>query len=199
MTLLQYEVFKTIVETESFTRAGEKLGLTQSAVSHAIRGLEAELEITLVNRGRTGITLTSEGKRMMEYIQEILDLTERMKQEAGLLNGLKVGTIRIGTFPSVSASLLPSILKNFHQDFPGIHTKIYEGGYEEIRQMITSGKIDIGFLTSSASDHLDFIPIMEDHLKILLPAGHKLKGEKESASMRSAMSLLSCQKPAAMN
>ncbi|SFE87963.1 DNA-binding transcriptional regulator, LysR family [Bacillus sp. OV194] len=178
MTLLQYEVLKTVVETESFTRAGEKLGLTQSAISHAIRGLETELELTLMNRGRSGITLTNEGIRMMEYIQEILDLSERMKQEAGLLNGLKIGTIRIGTFPSVSASLLPSILKQFHQAFPGIQTEIYEGGYEEIKQMITSGKIDIGFLTSSTSESLDFIPLMEDHLYILLPDSHKLKRRK---------------------
>ncbi|WP_257351531.1 LysR family transcriptional regulator [Pseudalkalibacillus decolorationis] len=179
MTLLQYEVFKTIVDTGSFTKAGDALGLTQSAVSHAIRGLETELNLTLLNRGRTGVTLTSEGERIIDYVREILNLTERMKQEAGKLNGLEVGTLSIGTFPSASANLLPGIIEKFQSEFPAINIKFHEGGYDEIKKMILSGKIEIGFLPSSDAENVDFIPLFDDHLRVILPENHRLKNKKK--------------------
>ncbi|OEH93758.1 LysR family transcriptional regulator [Bacillus solimangrovi] len=179
MTLLQYEVFKTVVDLKSFTQAGEKLGLTQGAVSHAIKSLESEFDLTLLYRSRSGITLTKEGERMIPYIRQILSISEQMKQEAGKMNGLEIGTIRIGTFSSVSASLLPTILKQFHQQYPSIEIELYEGGYGDIRHMLQSGKIDIGFLPSSEIESLDFIKLLEDPLYVLLPKNHQLNKRKK--------------------
>ncbi|WP_408010194.1 LysR family transcriptional regulator [Pseudalkalibacillus sp. A8] len=179
MTLLQYEIFKEVIELGSFTKAGDKLGLTQSAVSHAVKSLEAELDLTLLKRGRSGVSLTFEGKRILTYIRQILNLTEKMKQEAGRLNGLEIGTIRIGTFPSVSAYLLPSIIEKFHSTFPSIQVEFFEGGYHELRQMLSSNAIDIGFLTTNHAENLDFIPLFDDHLHIILPDSHPLKNEKQ--------------------
>ncbi|MFM1651442.1 LysR family transcriptional regulator [Brevibacillus sp. B_LB10_24] len=177
--MLQFEIFRAVVDAGSFTKAGDKLGLSQSAVSHAIKGLEAELNLTLLHRGRSGISLTSEGEAMMAYVRQILHLTEKMKQEAGRLNGMEVGTLRIGTFPSVSASLLPSILEKFHSAYPGIHVEFHEGGYTELKQMVSSNIIDISFLTSNDSANLDFIPLFQDHLQVILPGNHPLQTKKQ--------------------
>ncbi|SFA90547.1 MULTISPECIES: LysR family transcriptional regulator [unclassified Bacillus (in: firmicutes)] len=178
MTLLQYKVFETIVDTGSFTKAGDKLGMTQSAISHAIKGLEVELSLNLLNRGRSGISLTSEGERIIHYVREILNLSELLNQEAGNLNGLKVGSIRIGTFPSVSAHLLPAIIEKFQTNYPAIQVEFHEGGYNELMQMLSSGVIDVSFSTSETSGNLDFIPLLDDHLKIILPENHPLKNYK---------------------
>lgn len=174
VTLLQYRVFETIVDTGSFTKAGDKLGMTQSAISHAIKGLEAELELNLLNRGRSGISLTSEGKKIIPYIREILNLSELMKQEAGNINGLEVGSIRIGTFPSVSAHLLPEIIEKFHTNYPAIKVEFYEGGYNELMQMLSAGVIDVSFLTSETSGNFDFIPLFDDYLRVISPKNHRL-------------------------
>ncbi|WLD94623.1 LysR family transcriptional regulator [Alkalihalobacillus sp. AL-G] len=179
MTLLQYEIFKTVIDSGSFTKAGDKLGLTQSAISHAIKGLEAELNLTLLKRGRSGVSLTSEGERIIGFIRQILNLSEKMKQEAGRLNGLEVGAIRIGTFPSVSAYLLPSIIEKFHSEFPAIQVEFYEGGYNELKQMVSSNIIDISFLTNNDAENLDFIPLFDDHLHVILPSAHPLKSKKK--------------------
>ncbi|WP_221563293.1 LysR family transcriptional regulator [Alkalihalobacillus sp. TS-13] len=179
MTLLQYEIFKEVIESGSFTKAGDKLGLTQSAVSHAIKSLEAELDLTLLKRGRSGVFLTFEGERILTYIRQILNLSEKLKQEAGRLNGLEIGIIRIGTFPSVSSYLLPSIIERFHSMYPSIKVEFYEGGYHELRHLIASGVIDIGFLTAEHTENLDFIPLFDDHLKVILPSSHPLKNEKQ--------------------
>ncbi|MDX8360248.1 LysR family transcriptional regulator [Cytobacillus sp. IB215316] len=178
MTLLQYEVFHTIVDTKSFTKAGEKLGLTQGAVSHAIKGLESELNLTLLYRNRSGITLTKEGEVIIDYIRQILAKTELMKQEAGRMNGLEIGTIRIGTFSSVSVQLLPLIIKKFHKLYPAIRVEFYEGGYEEIRKMILQGEVDIGFLPATEIDNLDFINLVDDHLYVIVPADHTFAKKK---------------------
>ncbi|WP_019119862.1 LysR family transcriptional regulator [Brevibacillus massiliensis] len=177
--MLQYEIFRAVVDSGSFTKAGDKLGLSQSAVSHAIKGLEAELNLTLLHRGRSGISLTSEGEVMIDYARQILNLAEEMKQEAGRLNGLEVGTLRIGTFPSVSAYLLPSVLEKFHAAYPGIHVEFHEGGYMELKQMVSSNIIDIGFLTSDDAGNLDFIPLFEDYLQVILPGNHPLRTKKQ--------------------
>ncbi|MCF6409504.1 LysR family transcriptional regulator [Pseudalkalibacillus salsuginis] len=179
MTLLQYEIFKKVIDLGSFTKAGDELGLTQSAVSHAVKGLEAELDLTLLKRGRTGVSLTDEGERILTYIREILNLSEKMKQEAGRLNGLEIGMIRIGTFPSVSAYLLPSIIEKFHTMYPAIQVEFHEGGYHDLKKMVSSNVIDISFLTANHAENLDFIPLFDDHLHVILPGSHPLISEKQ--------------------
>ncbi|MFK4340146.1 DNA-binding transcriptional LysR family regulator [Paenibacillus sp. RC62] len=98
MNLFKYKVFLSEVETRSFTKAGELLKLTQSAISHAVSGLEHELGLTLLIRGRSGIKLTSNGERLMKHFREIVQMNERLYQEVDLIKGLETGTVKIGTF-----------------------------------------------------------------------------------------------------
>src|SRR6478672_483774 len=101
MSLAKFEIFSTIVELGSFAKAGEKLGLTQSAISHAIASLEAEWGFTILNRGRSGLHLTTNGEYVLKYINEMLKLNSNMLQEIANINGLSIGEVRIGTFSSV--------------------------------------------------------------------------------------------------
>ena len=112
LSLAKFEIFSTVVELGSLTKAGETLGLTQSAVSHAIASLESEWGFSILNRGRSGIHLTSNGERVLKYIREILKWNEEMVQEIANINGLEIGTVRIGTISSVSIHWLPEIMKN---------------------------------------------------------------------------------------
>lgn len=115
--MFKYKIFLCVVEMGSFTKAGEVLNLTQSAISHAISGLEHELGLTLLIRGRSGIRLTNNGERLMKRFREIVQMDEKLYQEVALIKGLEIGTVKIGTFSSVSIHWLPRILKNSMSSF----------------------------------------------------------------------------------
>lgn len=178
MTLIKYEIFRTVVETGSLSKATESVGLTQSAISHAIAGLESDFGFTLITRGRSGIHLTSNGEKVLLYMREILKWNERMMQEVSKINGLETGIVRIGTLPSVSIQWLPKIIKQFNDDFPYIEIKLFEGNYDEIDQWILDGTVDFGFLSMPVSKAFEVIPLKQDKLLCILPDNHPLAQEE---------------------
>lgn len=179
MSLAKFEIFSTIVELGSFARAGEKLGLTQSAISHAIASLEAEWGFTILNRGRSGIHLTSNGEYVLKYINEILKLNSNMLQEIANIKGLSIGEVRIGTFSSVSSQWLPEILKTFNDSYPSIEIKLFEGNYDDIEHWILSGMVDFGFVSLPTSHPFDVMPLKKDRMVCILEAQHSLAHQKK--------------------
>lgn len=81
LSLAKFEIFSAVVELGSLTKAGETLGLSQSAVSHAISSLESEWGFSILNRGRSGIHLTSNGERLLKYIRKILKSNEEFVEK----------------------------------------------------------------------------------------------------------------------
>ncbi|UED77230.1 LysR family transcriptional regulator [Brevibacillus sp. DP1.3A] len=178
MSLNKFEVVITVIESGSLTKAGEILGLTQSAISHAIASLEREFGFSLLTRGRSGISLTSNGERLLPYMRETLRCHERMKQEVFAINGLEVGTVRIGTFTSVSTKWLPGILKRFQDQYPAIEIKLMEGYYDGIESWIQTGEIDFGFVSLPTTEDLECIPLKKDQMYLLVTEEHPLYGEE---------------------
>ncbi|RAS83526.1 LysR family transcriptional regulator [Priestia endophytica] len=164
MSLVKFEIFSKIAEVGSFTKAADSLQLTQSAVSHAITSLEKEFELTLINRNKTGVTLTNAGEHLLFTIRKVLHYNEKVYQEAASLNGLSKGTIKIGIFTSVSMKWLPDILKIMEAKYPAIHIELREGDYFEIEQWLLSGEIDCGFVNITQSNQFDIIPLKNDPL-----------------------------------
>ena len=179
LSLVKYEIFSTIVELGSLTRASETLGLSQSAVSHAITSLESEWGFSILKRGRSGIHLTSNGERVLKYIREILKWNEEMVQEIANINGLEIGTVRIGTISSVSIHWLPEIMKMFTECYPSIEIKLLEGDYDDVEYWISTGLVDIGFVSLPTSKHLEVIPLKKDRLLCVLSNEHPLADQNE--------------------
>ena len=96
MDTKKYEVLEKTVELSSLTKAAQELGLTQSGVSHMLAAIEAELQLPLLKRTRTGARLTPEGEQMMPYIHEIVRQEKLLRQAAAALHTLVTGKIRIG-------------------------------------------------------------------------------------------------------
>ncbi|WP_043922440.1 LysR family transcriptional regulator [Paenibacillus terrae] len=175
MNLFKYKIFLSVVETGSFTKAGELLNLTQSAISHAVSGLEHELGLTLLIRGRSGIKLTSNGERLMKHFREIVQMNERLYQEVALIKGLETGTVKIGTFSSVSIQWLPGIIHQFNEQFPLIELKLLDGNYHEIEEWIASGEADFGFVNLPTLDVLEVLPLKKERMLCVLPSNHMLR------------------------
>ncbi|WP_329602956.1 LysR substrate-binding domain-containing protein [Terrilactibacillus tamarindi] len=174
LSLVKFEILKTVIDLGSITRAGERLNLTQSAISHAVTSLEKEYGFSLLTRSRSGIKLTPNGREVLLYIEEMLHTNEKMKQVIAEINGLEIGTVTIGTFSSVSVQWLPDIIRTFKQQFPRIEVKLLEGGYQEIHQWILNGDVDFGFVSLPISEKFDVITLKKDKMLCILPQSHPL-------------------------
>jgi len=179
LSLAKFEIFSTVVESGSLKQAAEIHSLTQSAVSHAIASLESEWGFTILIRGRAGIKLTSNGERVLRHIHEMLKWNEQMVQEIANIKGLEIGTVRIGTFSSVSVQWLPEILKSFNADLPAIEIKLLEGDYDTLEHWIATGMVDFGFVSLPTSKSFEVIFLKKDRMLCILPDEHRLANQQE--------------------
>lgn len=169
----KYEALAKVVELGSLTKAAEALGCTQSAVSHAISNLESEFGFAILKRSRAGVRLTSEGERIMPPVRGMLNYAEQLKQTVSAIRGLDFGTVRIGAFTSVAVHWLPSVIKEFQNDYPNVDIKLLNGDYHDVEQWIIEGSVDLGFVNVPADLGCECVPLMEDRLLAILPRDHK--------------------------
>ncbi|WP_336789673.1 LysR family transcriptional regulator [Paenibacillus sp. MMO-177] len=174
----QLLLFVKIVETGSFTKAGEQLGMTQPAVSRAISTLESELGVTLMIRDRkSGVILTDIGLRLLAIFREILHGYNRVEQEVTAEKGFEVGTVRVGVFPIVSACFLPKILRVIGEKHPGLTFELYDGTIDEIKKWLDSRIIDVGWIIPP-SNELETIPFFQDELCLIHRDDHPLQSRQ---------------------
>ena len=166
--------FIKAVEYGSFTRAAEVLNYSQSGVSRMISDLEREWRITLLERDRNGIRLTSDGSRLLPYAQSVCAEYRKLRMEVDDLHGVQSGMIRIGTFSSVATHWLPNIIRAFQADYPNIDYELLLGDYTEIEQWLLEGRVDCGFLRLPAPPELETIFLERDNLRAILPPEHPL-------------------------
>ena len=174
MSLQKYEIFLRTLETGSVSRAAEDLGLTQSAVSHALTSLEEQFGFPVLKRSRSGVRLTEEGKKVLPSVRAILSAEMQLQETVSSIHGLSTGTIRIGTFTSVAVHWLPSILKAFQAAHPHIRFKLLNGDYHDVEQWLEEGAVDLGFVSLPTRAPGKVIPLMKDRLLVILPKDHPL-------------------------
>lgn len=177
MTLLTYQAFKTVAEIGSFHKAADILGLTPSAISHAIASLESELGFTVLTRNKGGVTLTNYGENLLPYVNAVLNSDESLRQFVAENNGLKAGKVKIGVFSSVCTNWMPDILSSFEEMYPNIKIEVYQGSYDEVAYWIKNGVVDLGFLSVSSAKDIPIEPLFKDPLVCVLKKGIKKQGE----------------------
>lgn len=175
MSIQKYKSFLKAVETGSFTKAAEVLDYSQSGISRMINDLEQEWDVTLLERGKSGIRLTSDGLEILPYIQKICYDYERLQMKVDEINGIQSGLIRIGTFSSVATHWLPNIIREFQKDYPNIEYELLLGDYTEIEEWIQTGRVDCGFLRLPTKTDLETIFLEDDKLMAIIPENHSLK------------------------
>lgn len=174
MTLTQLEIFSLVAELHGFTAAANRLGISQSAVSHALKSLELELGVELLRRHQTQVELSDIGQQLLLRARAMLGLANTLRQEAADARGMKRGTLRIGSFgPTSSIKLLPLILQQYRAAHPGIEVHIDEGPDRQVLQWLEERRIDIGFVVLP-EERFDTVALIEDQMVALLPADHPL-------------------------
>ncbi|GFI45326.1 HTH-type transcriptional activator CmpR [Lachnospiraceae bacterium] len=174
VNIQKYLAFVKTVECGSFTNAAEILSYSQSGISRMINDLEKEWNVSLLERGKGGVKLTSDGLKLLPYAQNVCNEYLKLQMQVSELNGLHSGLIRIGTFSSVATHWLPKVIKKFQSDYPGIDYELLLGDYTEIENWILEGRVDCGFLRLPANAELETSFLEQDKLLVVLPETHPL-------------------------
>ena len=172
--LLKYLAFVKTAEKGSFTRAAQELDYAQSSISKMVADLEREWGMTLLERSKNGVRLTSAGEQIMPFLRKILNDHQDLEGQIQRMHGIETGVVRIGTFASVAINWLPNIFSALQKDYPGIEYEMLLGDYEEVEQWIEEGRVDCGFLRLPTLPKFDTLLLKQDEYKVVLPEGHPL-------------------------
>ena len=179
--LLKYLAFVKTVEKGSFTRAAQELDYAQSSVSKMVADLEKEWGMTLLERSKSGVCLTSAGEQVMPFLRRVLNDHRELEGKICQMNGIETGIVRIGTFSSVAIHWLPNLFARLQRDYPGIKYEMLLGDYDEVEHWIDEGRVDCGFLRLPTLPRFDTVLLKQDEYKVVLPAGHALARQESVA------------------
>lgn len=178
----RYGIFCQVLDNGSFTKAAAKIGYSQSSVSQTVRALEQELGVTLLDRRRDGVALTSDGAQFMPYIQAIAAAENALEIKRREMEGLESAVVSIGTFSSVSRILLPRWMEGFKALYPNVRFILRQGEYTSISHWIREDRLDLGFVSTEVITDLEVLALHRDEMMALLPPGHPL-ASRQSVSL----------------
>ncbi|XHX78110.1 MAG: LysR family transcriptional regulator [Stenomitos frigidus ULC029] len=175
--LSQLRAFIAVAERGNFGEAALQLGLSQSAVSHAIATLETTLGVVLIARGRHGAYLTPVGDRVLTDARQMMQSLDNLLKEANLAKGLQGGQVRIASFRSVATHILPEAIARFRQRFPDITVQLTDhDDLPEVEQTLREGRADIGFTYLPTTEDFEVWELLQDEFVALFPPTFKPKG-----------------------
>jgi DNA-binding transcriptional LysR family regulator len=176
-------VLSEVIRQGSFSAAAEALSYTQSAVSQAIARLEAETGATLIVRDRGGVRATAAGASLVEHAEAILARIEAAEADLDAVLGVRAGRLRVASFPSAGATLMPHAIATFRSRHPDVALTLAEGEPEDIAPRLRAGEFDLALLfefPGTGERHgarLRTQLLLEDPMLVALPAEHALAEE----------------------
>ena len=188
LNVQRLRVLSEVLAQGSFSEAASALNYTQSAVSQAIATLEAEAGVALLERDRRGVRPTAAGERLNEHAVRILTQLDAAEAELGAIAGVEGGELRMASFPTAGATLMPLAIAAFRSAYPDVTLSLVEGEPEELTPRLRDGEFDLGLIfefegTGKLGPGLRSTPLFEDPMKLALPKGHRL-ARKERVSAR---------------
>lgn len=175
--------FLEVAREGNMTRAAERLGLTQPAISGQLARLEAELGQMLFDRTPRGMLLTPAGSVFREHAERALRALEDGRTALLSLAGLERGSLSIGGGATATTYLLPPLLGRFHELHPAIRIFVREQGSQSVADAVAAGELDLGVVTEPIRQRpgpgrLAVEPWVEDELLLIVPPDHRLRRRK---------------------
>ncbi len=170
MNLKQLTYFIAVAEELHFGRAAERLDMAQPPLSRAIKQLEEELGAVLFNRGRSAITLTQAGERLLERGRSILAQLEDTRLEVRRLGQGAEGRLRIGFVGSATFGILPNIIKSYRAGYPEVNLSLIPMNNSRLHRALVSRELDVAFGRPALEDP-EFVTkeLLEEKLILALP------------------------------
>jgi LysR family transcriptional regulator, regulator for metE and metH len=173
-----------IAETGSVTLAGNRLHLTQSALSHQLRDAEEQLGVPLFERRDRRMALTAAGERLLQSARTILDELARVEKEIQECNGngAAKGVLRLSTECYTVYHWLPPRLRLFQQKFPAVDFQLVLEATDSPFKALLEGKLDLAIVCDPIRNRkIRYTPLFEDEMVIIVPPEHRLAGERFAA------------------
>jgi DNA-binding transcriptional LysR family regulator len=175
MELLQLEHFLAVAEEGSFTRAAERVGRTQPAVSQSIKKLEDELGMPLFTRDLHEVSLTDAGKAVLVYARRMIAARDDATRTLGALKHVSTGTLNIASHESAANYLLPAALRHYLNAFPDIKVGIHRSRLAEIPRQVLDREMHVGFVKEQpVFKELTCVPVHDDEMVLVASSAHPL-------------------------
>ena len=158
----------TAVQCSSFGKATAQLGYTQSAMTHMVNKLEAELGCTLLTRSSHGVRLSEEGEHLLPYIQDYLRASETLRREAAAQGEAHNRVLRIGCFASIARARLPALLQKFRKLHPEIKIDVLVGGYE-LAAALEEERVQLALVEETCGKGFYWTPLTDAPLVVVPP------------------------------
>jgi DNA-binding transcriptional LysR family regulator len=177
-------VFREVINLGSFSDAADALSYSQSAVSQAIATLESEAGVALIERSRGGVRPTVAGAALTGHVGGILAQMETAESEIAAIAAGRGGRLRIASFPTAGATLMPQAIAGFRASHPGVELTLAEGEPEEIAPRLRAGEFDLVLLFEfeGGGERLGAgmrrFALFEDPLHLAMRRDHPLAGRK---------------------
>src|SRR2546430_1910484 len=189
------KVLREVARTGSFSAAAEELGYTQPAISQQISALEREAGTRLLQRGARGVTLTDAGRSLVDHSDAILARLAAAEEELEAIAGLRGGRLRLASFPTAGATLVPLAIAMFSDRHPDVELSLIEAEPEDSLPALRGGELDVALtfeyssLPTGASPPLgqdvELTHLLDDPHSAALPLDHPLS-RRRATTARSA-------------
>lgn len=174
MELRQLEYFLMVSKVHSFTRAAERLYVSQPAVTNAVRSLEDELGILLFDRSQKQALLTAEGQVFFNHVENVMHGVSKTISEINQLKNLSSGILTLGITPLAGISPSVDFIKRFQALYPHIHLAISEDHVAGLQRALVEDKIDLAMIIDGEPNNfLETIPIAREELVVCCSRRHK--------------------------
>ena len=177
MNISKYKALLAAVDMGSFSAAANKLGYTQSGLTHMMNALEDELGFSILQRGYWGVKLTPGGERIIPRIRELVNCEDALMNEIDLVKSYGDNVIRIGAFSSLAGSILPGIVERFNAEFPTVTLNIQTGTVAELYGGLRDEKFDICYGTKNNKYEFKWTSLMSDRYYAILPKEYPLSSD----------------------
>ena len=173
-----YRVFLEVAKQGNISAAAQNLFISQSAVSQSIEQLEEQLQVRLFSRSTRGVSLTSEGKLLLEYVSHALGLLQSGEEKIAASRQLLTGELIIGASDTVTKTYLLSRLEAFHKDYPDIRIRILNGTTSMVLDYLHAGQVDIAFASEAPDETVYSVRHCVDTHTIFVAAPDYLEFDK---------------------
>lgn len=173
MELRHLRYFLAVAEEKSFSRAAERLHVSQPPLSMHVKALEAELGVRLLDRTNRGVTLTPAGQVYLDEIRAVLRRIDQARIKAQHAGQGEVGTLSVGFVSTAGYGILPPALKRFRERFPGVDVQLHELTTDAQIREVRAGRLDLGIgLGPVEEDDLTFETVLRETLVLAAPVRH---------------------------
>lgn len=179
MQIESLKVFCDLAETESFTKAAQINGVTQSAVSQQISALEKQFKSLLIERSKKKFRLTREGQVLYDYSKQIIQTYDSLHNKLAELKDIISGTIRVATIYSIGLHDLPPYIKKFMKNYPTVNIHVEYRRANQVYDDVLSNVVDLGLVAYPMKDaKLEIIPLRKEPLVLITHPQHPFARQK---------------------